>query len=88
MRLSAEDYYTQVGLNFDINVYQGHSIAPIFFPDGTADYQVKHNRSIFEVTMEELDEPLKCFDSTTQDGEPFSFYTVICADTLSTDNLG
>lgn len=88
VRSASKDYYAQVGLDFDINTYQGCSIAPIFFPDGKADYQVKHDRSIFEITMKESEEPFKCFDSITQDGEAFSFYVVICADALSAQNLG
>lgn len=75
-------------MDFDINANQSRSIAPVFFPDGRADYQVKNTRSIFEVTMGESDEPFECFDSITQDGEPFSFYIVICADALSAENLG
>ena len=59
VRSASGDYYAQVGLDFDINTYQGCSIAPIFFPDGKADYQVKHDRSIFEITMKESEEPFK-----------------------------
>lgn len=85
---SAAPYYSQIGIDIDITAYCGHSIAPVFFHDGTVDYQVKHDRSIFEVTMQESTEPFKHFHSITRNGEPYSFYVVICADALSPKTVG
>lgn len=86
---SAEAYYAQAGLDLDPACLRGASVAPVFFPDGSADYQVKHNRSIFEVTMQAQPEaPFRRFHSVTRDGEPYSFYVVICADALYTETVG
>ena len=85
---AAAPYYTQAGLDLKIIDYCGTSISPIFFPDGKADYQVKHDRSIFEVTMRESTEPFKRFCSITRGGESYSFYVVICADALSIETVG
>lgn len=86
---AAEVYYSQAGLDIDTAQMRGSSIAPVFFPDGRADYQIKHQRSIFEVTMQAQPEaPFKRFRSVTQSGEPYSFYVVICADALYTETVG
>ena len=51
----ARDYYLQAGLDPEISVLrQGCSMSPVFFPNATADYQIKHNRSNFEMTMREM----------------------------------
>ena len=85
----AEDYYAQIGLDIDPVHLQGASVAPVFFPDGRADCQIKHQRSIFEVTMQAQPEaPFHRFCSVTRDGEPYSFYVVICADALYTETVG
>ena len=88
VRMAAVDYYAQAELELDSNLYAGCSVAPVFFPDGKTDYQIKHDRSIFEITMQESDEPFKRFYSTTRDSERYSFYVIICADALSLDTLG
>lgn len=88
MHRAAVDYYAQAELELDSNLYAGYSVAPVFFPDGKTDYQFKHDRSIFEITMQESNEPFKRFCSTTRGGETYSFYVMICADALSLDTLG
>lgn len=34
VRRAAAAYYTQSELELDSNLYEGHSVAPVFFPDG------------------------------------------------------
>ena len=86
--LPAADYYAQAELELDSSLYIGRSVTPVFFPNGKTDYQFKHNRSIFEITMQESDEPFKRFYSTTRNNETYSFYVAICADALSLDTFG
>ena len=80
----ARDYYMQAGLDPEISgLRQGCSMSPVFFPNATADYQIKHNRSNFEMTMHEMEgTEVKRFIAQTRRGEPYSFSVVLCADAL------
>lgn len=86
---AAWEYYERAGLDTEIaKRYNGCSISPVFFPNATPDYQVKNDRSIFEITMQESSEGFKCFRSATSCGEPFCFSIVICADALTLSTVG
>lgn len=86
---TAQEYYTQAGLDPQIvKCYNGHSISPIFFSNKKPDFQVKNDRSIFEVTMRESEDGFKRFKSVTHSGEPYSFSVVICADALTLGTAG
>lgn len=85
----AKEYYAQAGLAPEIaSRYKGCSISPIFFPNEAPDYQVKNDRSIFEITMQESDEGFKRFKTVTSDGKPYCFSVVICADALTLSTVG
>lgn len=81
---AAREYYVQSGLDPEIATqHEGGSIAPVFFPNGDSDYQVKNDRSIFEITMLESESNFKRFITQTRDGETYSFSVVICVDALT-----
>lgn len=86
----AEDYYMRAGLDPKISKSsQGCSISPVFIPGAVPDYQIKHNRSIFEMTMREPEyTEFKRFRACTRKGDPYSFSVVLCADALFPDTLG
>lgn len=87
---SAREYYRQAKLDPDIiESCKGASISPVLFPGKSSDFQVKHDRSIFEVTMQSgSDRGFKRFRAITRAGEQYCFSVVICVDALTLDTAG
>lgn len=86
---AAQEYYTQAGFDSQVaSNYKGCSISPVFFPDKEPDFQVKNDRSIFEITMRESEDGFKQFNAVTRSGEPYSFSIIICADALTMSTAG
>lgn len=85
----AQEYYSQAGFDAQIiSEYNGCSISPVFFPNRPPDFQVKNDRSIFEITMKESKDGFKRFKSVTRNGESYSFSIIICADALTLSTAG
>lgn len=86
---AAKEYYIQAGLAPEIaGCNNGYSISPVLFPGKKSDYQIKHDRSIFEVTMRESKDGFKRFRSVTRNGEQYCFSVIICADALMLNTTG
>lgn len=86
---AAQEYYIQAGFDSQLaSNYKGCSISPVFFPDKKPDFQVKNDRSIFEITMRESEDGFKQFKAATRNGERYSFSIVICADALTMSTAG